>query len=117
MTIACEEIFGPVLSIIRVANIGDAIAQMNKSPFGNAAVVYTNNGKIAREIQDKAECGMIGINVGVPAPMGLFPFSGWKDSFFGDLHVQSMESIDFYTKKKVIMKRLFDSDELNAIVF
>jgi malonate-semialdehyde dehydrogenase (acetylating) / methylmalonate-semialdehyde dehydrogenase len=117
MSIAKDEIFGPVLSIIRVANINDAIEQMNRSPYGNAAVVYTNNGKIAREIQDKAECGMIGINVGVPAPMGLFPFSGWKDSFFGDLHVQSLEGIDFYTRKKVIMKRWFDTDELNAIVF
>lgn len=117
MLVATDEIFGPVLSIMRVAHLNDAIEHMNKSPYGNAAVVYTNNGKIAREIQDKAECGMIGINVGVPAPMGLFPFSGWKDSFFGDLHVQSLEGIDFYTRKKVIMKRWFDSDELNAIVF
>ena len=117
MAIADEEIFGPVLCIMRVPSIGEAITQMNKSPFGNAAVVYTNNGKLARALQDKVECGMIGVNVGVPAPMSLFPFSGWKDSFFGDLHVQDMEGIDFYTKKKVIMKRWFDSDELNAIVF
>jgi malonate-semialdehyde dehydrogenase (acetylating) / methylmalonate-semialdehyde dehydrogenase len=117
MTIVKDEIFGPVLTIIRVESIHEAVEQMNKSSYGNAAVVYTNNGKIARAVQEKAECGMVGINVGVPAPMGLFPFAGWKDSFFGDLHVQDMEGIDFYTKKKVIMKRWFDSDELNAIVF
>jgi malonate-semialdehyde dehydrogenase (acetylating)/methylmalonate-semialdehyde dehydrogenase len=117
MTIATHEIFGPVLSIIRVHSLHEAIAQINKSPYGNAAVVYTNNGRVAREIQDKAECGMIGINVGVPAPMSLFPFSGWKQSFFGDLHVQSHEGLDFYTKKKVVMKRWFDDDQLNDIVF
>ena len=117
MTIVKEEIFGPVLSIIRVNNMEEAIKNINKSPYGNAAVVYTNNGNAAREIQNRVECGMIGINVGVPAPMGQFPFSGWKNSFFGDLHVQSGEGIDFYTKKKVIMKRWFDSDELSAIVF
>ncbi|RQW02913.1 CoA-acylating methylmalonate-semialdehyde dehydrogenase [candidate division KSB1 bacterium] len=117
MTIAQEEIFGPVLSIIRVNSLQNAIAQINKSPFGNAVVVYTNSGRSAREIQDKAECGMVGINVGVPAPMSLFPFSGWKQSFFGDLHVQSSEGLDFCTKKKVVMKRWFDDDQLNDIVF
>ena len=117
MTIAKEEIFGPVLSIMRVSGFDEAIDQLNKSPYGNAAVIYTNNGKAAREVQNRAECGMVGINVGVPAPMGLFPFSGWKDSFFGDLHVQSTEGIDFFTKKKVILKRWFDSDELSTIIF
>ena len=71
------------------------------------AVIFTNNGACAREFRNRAQCGMIGVNVGVPAPMGLFPFSGWNDSFFGDLHVQGREGIDFYTKKKVVLNRWF----------
>jgi len=117
MRIAKEEIFGPVLSIMRVPDLYTAIEQINKSPYGNAVVIFTNDGEQARKIQDRANCGMVGINVGVPAPMALFPFSGWKKSFFGDLHVQSREGIDFYTKKKVIMKRWFASDALSETVF
>lgn len=117
MRIAKEEIFGPVLSIMRVADLDAAIEVVNKSPYGNAAVIFTNDGKQAREMQDRVNCGMIGINVGVPAPMALFPFSGWKNSFFGDLHVQSREGIDFYTKKKVVMKRWFTIDKLSETVF
>jgi len=107
MRIAKEEIFGPVLSVIEADNLDEAIEIMNKSKYGNAAVIFTKDGAAARELRHRAGAGMIGINVGVPAPMGLFPFSGWKDSFFGDLHVQSMEGVDFYTQKKVVMKRWF----------
>jgi len=107
MRIAREEIFGPVLCAIQADTLDAAIEIINKSEYGNAAVIFTKDGAAARELRHRAGAGMIGINVGVPAPMGLFPFSGWKDSFFGDLHVQSMEGIDFYTQKKVVMKRWF----------
>ena len=81
MTIAKDEIFGPVLSVIRVKTLDDAIKLVNRSPFGNATSIFTSNGKSAREYSSRIEAGMVGINIGVAAPMAFFPFAGWKNSF------------------------------------
>jgi len=105
MTIAQEEIFGPVLTLIRENSLESAIKKINESKYGNAAAIYTSNGKHAREFQNRIECGNIGINIGVAAPVGCFPFCGRKDSFFGDIHGQSMDAINFFTDKKVVIQR------------
>jgi malonate-semialdehyde dehydrogenase (acetylating)/methylmalonate-semialdehyde dehydrogenase len=107
MTIAREEIFGPVLSVIRVKTLDEAIQLVNRSPFGNATSIFTSNGKAAREYSSRIEVGMVGINVGVAAPMAFFPFAGWKNSFFGDLHAHGKDAVAFYTEQKVIMSRWF----------
>jgi len=107
MTIAREEIFGPVLSVIRVPSLDEAIALVNRSPFGNATSIFTASGKAAREYSSRIEVGMVGINVGVAAPMAFFPFAGWKNSFFGDLHAHGKDAVAFYTEQKVIMSRWF----------
>ena len=88
MTIAREEIFGPVLSVIRVKDLDEAIALVNGSAFGNTTSIFTSDGKSAREYASRVEVGMVGVKVGVAAPMAFFPFSGWKNSFYGDLHAQ-----------------------------
>jgi malonate-semialdehyde dehydrogenase (acetylating)/methylmalonate-semialdehyde dehydrogenase len=103
--LARTEIFGPVLSLMHVATIDDAIALVNASPFGNMACLFTSSGAAARKFRYEARAGNIGINVGVAAPMAFFPFSGWKDSFFGDLHAQGRDAVDFYTDKKVVVER------------
>lgn len=105
MSIVREEIFGPVLSVIKTGDLSSAIDACNGSGFGNAAVLFTNDGGAAREFRHRISAGMVGINVGVPAPMAFFPFSGWNNSFFGDLHVQGKEGIQFYTRQKVTMSR------------
>lgn len=102
MTIAKEEIFGPVLSILEAPTLADAIDMANRSRFGNAAVLCTRSGSVARSFQMKIEAGMVGINVGVPAPVAWFPFTGWKQSFYGDLHATGEDAITFYTERKVI---------------
>ncbi len=107
MTIAREEIFGPVLSVIRVDSLDEAIDLVNSCPFGNTTTIYTSNGKAAREYASRIEVGMVGINVGVAAPMAFFPFTGWKQSFFGDLHAHGKDAVSFYTEQKVIMSRWF----------
>ena len=107
MTIAREEIFGPVLSVIRVEILDEAIELVNRSPFGNTTSIFTSDGKSAREYCSRIEVGMVGVNIGVAAPMAFFPFSGWKDSFFGDLHAHGRDAIAFYTEQKVIMTRWF----------
>src|SRR5579863_4686633 len=107
MTIAREEIFGPVLSVIRVKTLDEAIGLVNRSPFGNATSIFTQNGKSAREYSSRIEVGMVGVNVGVAAPMAFFPFAGWKNSFFGDLHAHGKDAVSFYTEQKVIMSRWF----------
>ncbi len=111
MKIAQEEIFGPVLSVMRADTLDEAIAQINSSQYGNAATIFTQDGRAAREVRDKTTCGMIGINVGVPAPTPFFPFTGWKRSFFGDQHIQGMEGVSFFTQQKVVMKRWFESQK------
>ncbi|HTT15522.1 MAG TPA: CoA-acylating methylmalonate-semialdehyde dehydrogenase [Thermoplasmata archaeon] len=107
MTIAQEEIFGPVLSVVRVASLDEAIEVANRSRFGNAAAIFTKDGRSAREFVHRIEAGMVGVNLGVPAPPAYFPFVGWKGSFYGDLHATGRDAIDFYTRKKVVTARWF----------
>jgi len=100
-----EEIFGPVLSIVRARDLDEAIELTNRSPYGNGAVIFTRDGRAAREFKHRVSAGMVGINVGVPAAMAFFPFAGWNASFFGDLHIQGHEGVLFYTREKVTMTR------------
>ncbi|MFX0197765.1 MAG: CoA-acylating methylmalonate-semialdehyde dehydrogenase [Candidatus Hodarchaeota archaeon] len=107
MTIAKEEIFGPVANIMRARNLDNAIDMIHNNPFGNAASIFTSSGKWARDFQYRVKCGNIGINIGIAAPMAFFPFSGMKDSFFGTLHGQGREVIRFFTESKVVIQRWF----------
>ncbi len=107
MTLAREEVFGPVLNVMRMDDLDHAIDLANKSAFGNGAAIFTNSGKAAREFRHRVKAGMVGINVGVPATMAMFPFTGWDDSFYGDLHIQGREAIQFYTQQKVVTTRWF----------
>ncbi|MGF1459209.1 MAG: CoA-acylating methylmalonate-semialdehyde dehydrogenase [Leptolyngbyaceae cyanobacterium] len=103
--IAQTEIFGPVLGLLHVATIDEAIALVNRSSWGNMACLFTSSGAAARKFRYEAEAGNIGINIGVAAPMAFFPFSGWKESFFGDLHGQSHHAVEFFTQTKVVIER------------
>jgi malonate-semialdehyde dehydrogenase (acetylating)/methylmalonate-semialdehyde dehydrogenase len=109
-----EEIFGPVLSVVRTGDLDEAIAVGDQCDFGNGAVIFTRSGYAARQFKQHFNAGMIGINVGVPAPMAWFPFTGWNRSFFGDLHIQGNESIQFYTRQKVTLTRWPKSDDSHA---
>jgi malonate-semialdehyde dehydrogenase (acetylating)/methylmalonate-semialdehyde dehydrogenase len=100
MKIAQEEVFGPVLAIIRVNDVEEALAVENASPFGNAAAVYTRNGGLARHIAERASAGMIGINIGVPVPVEPFGFGGWNESKFGVGDITGKSSIEFWTQSK-----------------
>ena len=110
MTLAREEVFGPVLNVMRMDDLDAAIAQANISAFGNGAAIFTANGRAAREFTMRVKAGMVGVNVGVPATMAMFPFTGWDDSFYGDLHIQGKESIQFYTQQKVVSSRWFGGE-------
>ncbi|HVJ44747.1 MAG TPA: CoA-acylating methylmalonate-semialdehyde dehydrogenase [Luteolibacter sp.] len=101
------EVFGPVLAVMRAKTLDEAIEQANKQAFGNGAAIFTNSGKAAREFRRRVSAGMVGINVGVPAPLAYFPFSGWNESFFGDLHIQGKEGVEFYTQRKTTTTRWF----------
>jgi malonate-semialdehyde dehydrogenase (acetylating)/methylmalonate-semialdehyde dehydrogenase len=103
--IAKTEIFGPVLGLIHVDKLDDAINLLNKSKYGNMACIFTSSGSAARKFRNEIEVGDVGVNIGIAAPMAFFPFSGWKDSFFGDLHGQGWDAIEFYTQKKVVIER------------
>lgn len=105
MTIAKDEIFAPVLSLLRARDLDEGLEYIRKSRYGNGATIYTNNAKAIRQFREEADAGMLGINVGVPATMAFFPFSGWKDSFYGDLHVNGKDGLNFYTRKKMITSR------------
>ncbi len=105
MTIAKEEIFAPVLSLLRAKDLDEALSHIEKSRFGNGATIYTKDAKSVRQFREEADAGMIGVNVGVPATMAFFPFSGWKDSFYGDLHVNGKDGVNFFTRKKMITSR------------
>ena len=111
MRVAREEIFGPVLSVIRARDLDEALAIGRSCAFGNGASIFTRDGYAARQFKQHFNAGMIGINVGVPAPMAWFPFTGWNDSFFGDLHMQGREGIEFYTRRKVTLSRWFAGGE------
>jgi malonate-semialdehyde dehydrogenase (acetylating)/methylmalonate-semialdehyde dehydrogenase len=110
MTVAQEELFAPVLSVIRVRDLNEAIQVVNRSRFGNAAVLYTESGKAARQFREQVQAGMLGINVGVPVPSAFYPFSGWKQSFYGDLHANGKDAVEFYTKKKMVTSRWFGGE-------
>ncbi len=105
MTIAKEEIFGPVLSVIRVRDLDEALAAVNASRFGNAASIFTRSGAAARQFRTRVDAGMVGINIGVAAPAAFFSFSGWKGSFFGDLHATGKDGVRFYTETRVVIER------------
>ena len=108
MKIWKEEIFAPVLSIVRVKDLDEAIALANQSDFGNGSVIYTESGSAVRQYRENIEVGMLGVNINVPAPMAFFPFSGWKNSFYGDLHANGKDGVEFYTRRKMITSRWFE---------
>jgi len=105
MAVGHEEIFGPILSFARAATLDDAIAQANRMALGNMATIFTQSGRAAHEFRERVEAGMTGINVPIAQPFAFFPFSGWKGSFYGDLHVHGADGIEFYTRKKVVVTR------------
>jgi malonate-semialdehyde dehydrogenase (acetylating)/methylmalonate-semialdehyde dehydrogenase len=105
MTIVKEEIFGPVMCVHEAKDLDEAIEKANSSIYGNAASIFTSSGKSGRKFQYEVECGNIGINIGTAAPMAFFPFSGMKESFFGDLHGQGRDAIEFFTENKVVIQR------------
>lgn len=105
MTIVQDEIFGPVLALMRADSLEDAVTLINKSRYGNAASIFTSNGKHAREFKYRVKAGNIGINIGVAAPSASFPFGGQKESFYGDLHGQGSDSIEFFTERKIVIER------------
>jgi malonate-semialdehyde dehydrogenase (acetylating)/methylmalonate-semialdehyde dehydrogenase len=107
-TVATTEIFGPVMSIIHQASVDDAIQLVNSGTYGNMACIFTSSGAAARKFRYEAQAGNIGINIGVAAPMAFFPFSGWKQSFFGALHGQGRHAVEFFTQTKVVVERWFE---------
>ncbi|MDB5076456.1 MAG: CoA-acylating methylmalonate-semialdehyde dehydrogenase, partial [Chloroflexi bacterium] len=107
MEIAREEIFGPVLSLIRAKDLDQALEIVNASRYGNATSIFTNNAKAVRQYLYHVQAGMVGVNIGVAAPMAFFSFTGWKDSFFGDLHAHGKDAVDFFTEKKTVITRWF----------
>ncbi|HKI98233.1 MAG TPA: CoA-acylating methylmalonate-semialdehyde dehydrogenase [bacterium] len=108
MSIYTDEIFGPVLSVVRVESLQEAIALVNRNAYGNGTAIFTNDGAAARTFQNEVTVGMVGVNVSVPVPLAFFPFAGWKGSFFGDLHVHGRDGVAFYTETKVVTSRWFD---------
>ncbi|NLJ90522.1 MAG: CoA-acylating methylmalonate-semialdehyde dehydrogenase [Clostridiales bacterium] len=111
MAIGSEEIFGPVLSIKRVKSFEEGLKIMNNNRFANGSVIFTQNGYYAREFVSRTHGGMVGVNVGIPVPVGMFPFTGHKDSFFGDLHCLGKDGVRFYTQSKTVTTRWFDEEE------
>lgn len=111
MTIGDEEVFGPVLCIKRVKNFEEGLAVMNANPYANGSVIFTQNGYFAREFVRHTDGGMVGVNVGIPVPVGFFPFAGHKDSFFGDLHCLGKDAYRFFTESKCVTQRWFDEEE------
>jgi malonate-semialdehyde dehydrogenase (acetylating)/methylmalonate-semialdehyde dehydrogenase len=106
-TIGRQEIFGPVLSMMNVPDLPTAIALLHAHPQANATSIFTSNGKSARDYASQAPASMVGVNIGVAAPMSFFPFGGAKESFFGDLKAHGRDGVEFYTDKKVVIERWF----------
>jgi malonate-semialdehyde dehydrogenase (acetylating)/methylmalonate-semialdehyde dehydrogenase len=117
MAIAQEEVFGPVLTVLRADSLDDAIAIINRSRFGNGTSIFTENGAAVRRFRHEVEAGMIGVNIGVAAPVAFFPFSGWKDSFLGDLHAHGPDAVEFFTRKKTVTSRWFSSGQGHGAYF
>lgn len=112
MSIGTKEIFGPVICIKRVEDFEEGLTIMNSNPYANGSVIYTQNGYYAREFAQRTDGGMVGVNVGIPVPIGVFPFTGHKDSFFGDLHCLGKDSIRFFTESKCVTTHWFDETEM-----
>ncbi|MEX2105976.1 MAG: CoA-acylating methylmalonate-semialdehyde dehydrogenase [Solirubrobacterales bacterium] len=112
-----EEIFGPVLSVVEVGTLAEAIETVNRGRFGNGASIFTESGAAVRAFRRDLEAGMIGVNIGVAAPVAFFPFSGWKDSFLGDLHAHGPDAVEFYTRKKTVTSRYFSGDAAGGEYF
>lgn len=112
MSIGNEEIFGPVTCVKRIKDFEEGIELMNSNPFANGSVIYTQNGYYSREFVRRTHGGMVGVNVGIPVPIGIFPFSGHKQSFFGDLHTLGKDGVKFYTETKCVTSRWFNEEEL-----
>jgi malonate-semialdehyde dehydrogenase (acetylating)/methylmalonate-semialdehyde dehydrogenase len=108
---AREEIFGPVLSVIQAQSLDEAIEIVNSSRFGNGVSIFTESGASVRRFRHEVQAGMVGVNIGVAAPVAFFPFSGWKDSFLGDLHAHGTDAVDFYTRKKTVTSRWYSSGQ------
>ncbi len=117
MEIAREEVFGPVLTLIHAESLDEAIAIVNSSRFGNGTSIFTESGASVRRYRHEVEAGMIGVNIGVAAPVAFFPFSGWKDSFLGDLHAHGADGVEFFTRKKTITSRYFSSGQGSGSYF
>ena len=114
MTVGQREIFGPVLCVKRVKDFEEGLAVMNANPFANGSVIFTQSGYYAREFAKRTDGGMVGVNVGIPVPVGVFPFTGHKQSFFGDLHCLGKDGFRFYTETKAVTTRWFDEEEMKA---
>jgi malonate-semialdehyde dehydrogenase (acetylating) / methylmalonate-semialdehyde dehydrogenase len=108
MTVYTDEIFGPVLSVIRTGSYAEALKMVNDHPYGNGTAIFTNDGGAARRYQNEVEVGMVGINVPIPVPMAYYSFGGWKNSLFGDTHAHGMEGVHFFTRGKVVTSRWLD---------
>ena len=108
MSVYADEIFGPVLSIVRVQSYAEGLALINDHPYGNGTAIFTNDGGAARRFQNEVEVGMVGINVPIPVPMAYYSFGGWKNSLFGDSHAHGMEGVNFFTRGKVVTSRWLD---------
>ena len=110
MSVYTDEIFGPVLCVVRVATYSEAVDLLNANPYGNGTALFTRDGGVARRFQEDADVGMIGINVPIPVPVGYHSFGGWKDSLFGDAHMYGPEGVRFYTRAKVLTVRWPDPE-------
>ena len=108
MSCYTDEIFGPVLSVLRASTYEDAVDLVNNSPYGNGVAIFTNDGGAARRFVSEAEIGMVGVNVPIPVPMAYYSFGGWKASLFGDTHVHGTEGVHFYTRGKAVTSRWLD---------
>jgi malonate-semialdehyde dehydrogenase (acetylating)/methylmalonate-semialdehyde dehydrogenase len=117
MAIAQEEVFGPVLSVVRAESLDEAIGIVNASRFGNGVSIFTESGAAVRRVRHDIEAGMVGVNIGVAAPVAFFPFSGWKDSFLGDLHAHGPDAVEFFTRKKTVTTRFFSGGESSGSYF
>ncbi|HYB29639.1 MAG TPA: CoA-acylating methylmalonate-semialdehyde dehydrogenase [Solirubrobacteraceae bacterium] len=117
MDVAKEEVFGPVLCVISAPTLDEAIAVVNSSRFGNGTSIFTESGSSVRRYRHEVQAGMVGVNIGVAAPVAFFPFSGWKDSFLGDLHAHGTDGAEFYTRKKTVTSRWFSSGQGSGAYF
>ena len=117
MDIAQEEVFGPVLCVIGAPTLDEAIGIVNSSRFGNGTSIFTESGASVRRYRHEVQAGMVGVNIGVAAPVAFFPFSGWKDSFLGDLHAHGTDAVEFYTRKKTVTSRWFSSGQGSGAYF